>query len=783
MTPRLILVPVRHHSPACARLVRALLRLHRPAAVAVELPADLQPVAPLLGDARLQPPAALFALGDAASGGRSAFYPLAAFSPEWVALQEAAAAGVTATFIDLAQTRRAAMAEQPAVDPVPGLLPVWDERPLATASGMAAFTAATGRSDFNAAWDAAVEAQPFAAADPQPLLDRLHRLAELLRDAPPMGGEVLTVAREDAMAEALRLLLARHGDGPVLAVVGALHAPAILARLATAGWQPSEPPPAAGSVTGYLVPWDHARLEAASGYRAGLVQTGWYLRSWQASDSERDADSLHGEARRFLLQVSRAARAAKLSQPPALPEVVEAALAARRLAALRGGIAPTRSDTVEAAALSFVRGARDPDGTAILALIDTLLQGEGRGAVPEGLGRPPLVDDMRRRAAALGLDLTYPDAQRLRLDALKTAQEQPLARFLAQLDLLDIGFAHRMAGPDLLTATDLTRRSEDWIWRWTPEVEARLIERAMLGADVPSAAAGQVLVSMAAVEPWAALDRLSALLVRAVLADLSALVEPLTAALAQAVATETRLQPLAAVLVRLEALLATAEALGLGADAAACVGALLAPVFTAACLALPDAVPHDDLQPSPGDSLRLLRRLASAPAELAAWGVAPLPRTLLVQAAELALARQPPAPLWLQGACRALHFAITGGDAVALGAALAGPLAGTLPPDEGCAALEGALAVDRTLVWQFPQIAAAVSRGVASLQEDAFLAALPHLRLAFSALTPAEIARLVETLDPQPHGVTAPLPDAAPLEAPLQALLRRDGLHAPEAPT
>ncbi len=57
----------------------------QPAAVLVELPADLEPALRWIGDAELVPPVALLGYV-VAEPARAAFAPFAVFSPEWQAI-------------------------------------------------------------------------------------------------------------------------------------------------------------------------------------------------------------------------------------------------------------------------------------------------------------------------------------------------------------------------------------------------------------------------------------------------------------------------------------------------------------------------------------------------------------------------------------------------------------------------------------------------------------------------------------------------------------------------
>nr|WP_240968661.1 DUF5682 family protein [Streptomyces sp. HNM0575] len=95
-----MLLGVRHHGPGSARAVRAALEAHRPRVLLVEGPPEADAVVALAGDEAMRPPVALVAHAPDEPG-RAAFWPFAAFSPEWVAIGWALEHGVPVRFIDL----------------------------------------------------------------------------------------------------------------------------------------------------------------------------------------------------------------------------------------------------------------------------------------------------------------------------------------------------------------------------------------------------------------------------------------------------------------------------------------------------------------------------------------------------------------------------------------------------------------------------------------------------------------------------------------------------------
>lgn len=92
------LLGVRHHSPALAAVVPALLDASEADVVCVELPTDFQSWLEHLADPETVAPVALAGTG---REGGPAFYPFADFSPELAAVRWARARGVEVRCCDL----------------------------------------------------------------------------------------------------------------------------------------------------------------------------------------------------------------------------------------------------------------------------------------------------------------------------------------------------------------------------------------------------------------------------------------------------------------------------------------------------------------------------------------------------------------------------------------------------------------------------------------------------------------------------------------------------------
>ncbi|OEV14679.1 DUF5682 family protein, partial [Streptomyces nanshensis] len=123
-----LLLGVRHHGPGSARAVRAALDAARPAAVLIEGPPEGDALLPLAADPQMRPPVALLAHA-VDDPGRAAFWPLAEFSPEWVAIRWALAHGVPVRFIDLPATHSLALKDSRGEEAAPAPETPADEAP------------------------------------------------------------------------------------------------------------------------------------------------------------------------------------------------------------------------------------------------------------------------------------------------------------------------------------------------------------------------------------------------------------------------------------------------------------------------------------------------------------------------------------------------------------------------------------------------------------------------------------------------------------------------------
>ncbi|MEV4177298.1 DUF5682 family protein, partial [Nonomuraea sp. NPDC049709] len=514
------LLGVRHHSPALAAVLPALLDAADAEVVCVELPVDFQPWLEHLADPATQAPVALAGAGGAGGLG---FYPFADFSPELVAIRWAWKRGAEVLCCDLPLSDAGwhTPDPSPAPDPSPRSAPDADldrvphpdgaldsdgaldpDRALhldrASDSGRGSAGAvggrrrafaealadsATGR-EGDDMWDRAVEV---LAPGCEPEAVRRAALGvgwALRRDAEAAGG---VPARDLAREAHMRRVLAEAAAGGrrVAAVVGAFHAPALVGdgaaeRGSAAG--PVSAGPGERPVTS-LVPYAFDLLDSRSGYPAGIRDPRWQQAVFEAGgDPERVRDG----AARAITDLCREMRAA--GHTAGTGEAVETLRLACDLARLRGLPAPGRGELLEAVTTVLGQGEPLGRGRALAQALETVLVGTVRGRTAPGTPRSGLGPAVEAELAALRLPgPDNPDRREVRLDPLRSDLDARREVLLQRLQVCGVPYGEPV---DVAGTGDAAALGTRWRLSWTPAVPALLDLAGVRGVTLEQAAAG-----------------------------------------------------------------------------------------------------------------------------------------------------------------------------------------------------------------------------------------------------------------------------------------------------
>jgi hypothetical protein len=533
-----VVLGIRHHGPGSARAVADALDEVRPEVVLIEGAPELDAVLPLLASPDMRPPVAglVYAPDEPR---RAAFYPLAVFSPEWVAATWALRHGVEVHFADLPATHHLVLdrhdaeggTSAPGAPDVPG---------DPGADPISVLAAAAGFDDPERWWEDAVEHRHGG-------LDRFTAVTEAMAELRAEGddgdrgsddgdrgtdGDGSPLAsrrtrsnerREAAMRRVLRATMKRVGPEATIAFVcGAWHAPAL---------QPAAFPTAKHDtdllkglprikVAATWVPWSNGRLAYRSGYGAGVASPGWYEHLFTAPDEV---------STRWLTRTARLLRDEQL--PTSSASVIEAVRLAEALAALRERPLAGVSELTDATEAVLCAGSPVP-----LAIVgEKLLVGEALGSVPDETPMVPLARDLERQQRRLRLKPTAGE-QTVTLD-LRTESHRARSHLLHRLRLLDVPW-----GEPADSGRTRGTFKETWRLQWHPELALRLIDASGAGTTIAEAAAATVSERVADAD----IAALTELVESALLADLPEALEATMGALAERAARQADTQRLMA---------------------------------------------------------------------------------------------------------------------------------------------------------------------------------------------------------------------------------------------
>ncbi|MET0233138.1 MAG: DUF5682 family protein [Kibdelosporangium sp.] len=741
-------VGVRHHSPACAKVVAATIRRLRPAYVLIEGPADMND---RLGDLLLGHtlPIAIYTSYRDNDRTHASWTPFCDYSPEWVAMTTARETGAEIRFIDL-----------------PAWHPQFEDRSNRYADAEQRYADVTGRlcrqfavDNVDTLWDHLFEVEPDDG-----LPERLTVYFDLLRGEAQAGAD--DAAREQYMASWVRAAVADASGRPVVVVTGGFHTAAIrvLALRGDDQWPQVPALPEGATGASYLVPYSYRRLDSFTGYQSGMPSPGYYERVWK--------DGV--EAAATALVASVAARLRRRGQPVSTADLIAARTQGQALALLRGHTYPARADVLDGLVSTLVsedltqpppwtrRGPLVPGAHPAVVEMVAELSGDRVGRLDPGTPAPPLVADIAAELERHRLD----HGGRVQL-TLTAGEDLARSRVLHRLRVLGIPGFVRDSGFAGVTAAGADER-----WRLTLADERlpAMIEAAAYGMTLADAAGAALRERTLGAD----LAKIAKILFDATLCGLGTLPDDTVDKLAEGVTQAHDVGEIGSVLSDVLALWRHDRLFGIAHSAA------LGTVINAATMRVLWLVEGMRGGPAPADAKRLHALTATRDALRHAGSVLGQDRESALGVARR-VGADTAAPPDLRGAMSGLAWAL--GDPVDP-QAVRGMSSATMIGDW----LAGLFTLARDEVLSSAGVVGVLDELVHALPESEFLIALPALRLAFTYFPPAERESIAEMVLAR-RGVrgsarallqatVSPLlvAEAMALEATVEQVLVREGL-------
>lgn len=508
----IMLIPVRHHSPACSYQIKKIIADWKPDAVLVEGPDNANALLPVMLHEDTRAPFAIYyAYHDKAEKiskeqeHYKCYYPFLDYSPELVALREAHKNMTEVSFIDLsygdilaASAERAAQGEAPSN--------YNDDYLLTKNDYIERLCEKTGLRSFDEFWEKYFELNGLYE-DSDVWFSHLNTYCGLARDNTP--AEVLQregcLAREQHMAAriALQVLhgckeIVRSKSGGrgnqiqrILVITGGFHTPGLKERLSDEKWKETVQyakkiehyvPNKDESV--YLMPYSMEAADALNGYASGMPYTGFYQKIWERLVSQ-EQNPYDAAVLDFVVASGKEVR--KEEGALSTYDEICAWQMAQGLAALRGKPQTGAYELQDAVLSSYVKGEYNITSDMPLRILRRLMTGTGSGALCTLADVPPIVLDFQDQCKKFGIRTDSTLEKEVTLSIFSSKKHRRMSRFFHRMLFLQTTFAKRMKGPNLQQRKDRSLIREIWKYKYSAQVLAALIDVSVHGATMEEA--------------------------------------------------------------------------------------------------------------------------------------------------------------------------------------------------------------------------------------------------------------------------------------------------------
>lgn len=502
----IVFFPVRHHSPACAFHLKKAIEIYEPECVLIEGPQNAQGMIPTLTHPDTAAPVALYYyykdskgfLNDE-KGNYKCYYPFLNYSPELLALREAAARDIPARFIDLSYGEiLLGTSEHKGIRQDAEKQTYNDDYLLSRSRYLTLLCEKTGLRDFDEFWEKYFEIDGLFM-NTETFVSRMYTYCSLAREhTPPEEIEADgCLLRERYMAQ--QIAEASREFKRILVVTGGFHTKGLEALL---GWKDDDKSCLQMTYLGEPVKLHNLSLEdqgvyplaysmeaadALNGYASGMQSPGFYELVWKSEgDNPYTAAVLHQ-----LVSVGRQARQKK-ENISSYDEICALSMA-QGLAALRGKKEPGLYELRDAVLSSFVKGECSLSTDLPLRILTELNTGKQVGKLSSDALRPPILSDFEEQCRIFNLKLQSSTKQEVTLEIFTKKRHLNLSRFFYRMNFLKADFAQQKKGSDLVNRRDRSRIREIWNYRFSSHILAVLVDVSISGSTVEEAAKSELL--------------------------------------------------------------------------------------------------------------------------------------------------------------------------------------------------------------------------------------------------------------------------------------------------
>lgn len=231
----------------------------------------------------------------------------------------------------------------------------------------------------------------------------------------------------------------------------------------------------------YLMPYSMEATDALNGYASGMPYACFYQDVWEniVLNEEKPFDNV---ILAFISKVAKYMR--KKDNYISLYDETCAYSMANNLAMLRNKKEPGAYELYDAILSSFVKGEYNISTDFPIRTLTKYMIGNTIGKLSKNAQMPPIVEDFYLMCKTFLLKIQDTAEKELILNIFSMPKHRELSKFLYRLSFLDVVFAKKIKGANLVLKKDKNLIREVWKYKWKTSVISELIDKSVYGGSI-----------------------------------------------------------------------------------------------------------------------------------------------------------------------------------------------------------------------------------------------------------------------------------------------------------
>lgn len=477
---QVIYFPVRHHSPACSYHLQRTIAAYKPEIILLEGPENSDHLIDILTAEKTKPPVSIYYGYATEEHTYVCYYPFLDYSPEYVALKEAAQHGIPAKFIDLSYgSRLESLKQGHDLKKENKKLSYHDETLLTGSSFIRRLCEKMKYRTFDELWEAIFEIEGIKKETPDFVRDVFAYcyLSRMTYEDDVLEEEGNFV-REAQMKRHIEM--AKQEYTRILVVTGGFHTYGLIEERNMT----YKVRKAAGEKV-YPMVYTFAEADQLNGYASGMPFVNYYDKIWQALCRQSPFPYTKSNIN-LLAELLHMIR--KKGESVSVADAIEANDLIGGLASLRSKREGGAYELLDAVTSAFTKGERSIATSGPLEALRNIMTGNRIGEVAPNELDVPIVRDFKSMCKKYRLHIHTTGKKQKMLDVYAKALHRDNSRFFHCLQFLGVEFCEKESGPDWANYKHINLVREGWTYSYSSSVEARLIENSVHGGSIREAA-------------------------------------------------------------------------------------------------------------------------------------------------------------------------------------------------------------------------------------------------------------------------------------------------------